>query len=473
MVFNSYTFIIFFALVASIYNLPIPWVWKKRHLLLASYLFYAAWNPPFVLLLWLSTVVDWYVAKWMAASEEERRRRLLLILSLVINLGLLAFFKYAGFLIDTVNFVLGLWSLRLPVAAPSIILPAGISFYTFMTLSYSLDVFYRRTPPCKSFLDYALFLTFFPHLVSGPIVRAAEFTPQLEAPKQATAGQFALGLCLITYGLFEKTVLADYFLASPAEQLFKGEAVPDLLSAWCGILAFAGQIFYDFSGYTTCAIGVAMCFGFTFPENFRFPYAAAGFSDFWQRWHMSLSRWLRDYLYIPLGGNRHGTARLYRNLMLTMLLGGLWHGASWTFVIWGAMHGLFLIAERIVTGHGTRKLPGGGPGRALITVATFVCICFTWVFFRAHSLPQAFAICQGLLGVRPSQADRLLAMPDILRVVLVTTALLATHWVLRDTTWIQVFQRLRSTERTLLLALLLAMIVMAPGIDRAFVYFQF
>jgi len=334
MVFNSYTFIVFFILMLSLYNLPISWKSRKVILLLGSYLFYAAWNPPFILLLWLSTLVDFFVGRALYTQENKHKKKLLLVVSLIGNLGMLCFFKYGGFLLE--NFVALSHSIgfNFHPAKPNIILPAGISFYTFTTLCYTIDMYKKESKPVKSFLDFSLFVTFFPHLVAGPIVRPPQLVPQFESPKKATQQQFLQGLFLLSLGLFMKVVLADSMLASPANTVFGSQQVLHSLDAWMGLLAFSGQIFFDFAGYSTCAIGVAACLGFVLPDNFKYPYAATSFSDFWRRWHITLSSWLRDYLYIPLGGNRKGVFRTYVNLMITMLLGGLWHGANWTFVAW-------------------------------------------------------------------------------------------------------------------------------------------
>ena len=274
--------------------------------------------------------------------------------------------------------------------ALSIVLPVGISFYTFQTLSYTIDIYLSRTKLSPSFLDFALFVTFFPQLVAGPIVRAVDFLPQLERPRRASSEQFGWGLCLLTLGLFEKIVLSDGILAPVADQIYRATDQVSWAQAWIGTFAFSGQIFFDFAGYSTCAIGAGLCLGFELPTNFRAPYAAMGFSDFWQRWHISLSAWLRDYLYIPLGGNRSSAPRTYVNLAVTMLLGGLWHGASWRFVIWGAIHGFYLMVERIVRRN-------RGPVRSeslavqLATILlTYLMVCITWVFFRAQSLSDAF-----------------------------------------------------------------------------------
>ncbi len=346
MLFNSLTFIAFFAIVLALHYAPLPWRLKKFNLLIASYIFYGAWSPPFVLLLWLSTVLDWFVAKWLDQAEAPRRRRWLLFASMAGNLGMLGYFKYGGFLLE--NFTHAMGALGMAYRAPEwdIILPVGISFYTFQTMSYSLDVYFRRAKPARSFLDFALFVTFFPQLVAGPIVRPVDLIPQFASPRVASARQFGWGWMLIVLGLFQKIVLADGFLAPVVDKVYGAKEMLPALDAWLGTLAFSGQIFFDFAGYTTTAIGTALALGFSIPDNFRAPYAAIGFSDFWCRWHISLSSWLRDYLYIPLGGNRQGPGRTYVNLMLTMLLGGLWHGAAWTFVVWGGLHGFYLCAER-------------------------------------------------------------------------------------------------------------------------------
>ncbi|MBC7587435.1 MAG: MBOAT family protein, partial [Chitinophagaceae bacterium] len=348
MVFNSYTFIAFFIVMLVLHNLPFSWKTKKVNLLLASYVFYAAWNPPFILLLWLSTVVDFFVGRALYTQENKHKRKLLLVLSLIGNLGMLCFFKYGTFLLENFTHLINLFGVDFHPAKPNIILPAGISFYTFTTLCYTIDMYKRKSEPVKSMLDFSLFVTFFPHLVAGPIVRPPQLVPQFETPRNASQQQLVNGLLLLSLGLFMKVVLADSMLAASADAVFTARSPLHTLDAWMGVLAFSAQIFFDFAGYSTCAIGVASCLGFVLPENFLYPYAAIGFSDFWRRWHITLSAWLRDYLYIPLGGNRNGTVRTYVNIMITMLLGGLWHGANWTFVVWGALHGFYLWIEKII-----------------------------------------------------------------------------------------------------------------------------
>ena len=289
MLFNSLTFIVFFVLVLALHNAPLPWNVKKTNLLIASYLFYAAWNPPFVILLWLSTVIDWHVAKRLFVEQAQHKRRALLAISIAVNLGLLGYFKYGGFLLE--NFVSLAAMAGIDYQAPdwSIVLPVGISFYTFQTMAYSLDVYLKRAEPSKSFLDFALFVTFFPQLVAGPIVRPTHLLPQFAVPRVATTKQLYWGLGLMTIGMFQKIVVADGLLAPVADAAFGADEMLHPLDAWLGTLAFSGQIFSDFAGYSTTAIGVALTLGFGLPDNFRFPYAAIGFSDFWRRWHISLS----------------------------------------------------------------------------------------------------------------------------------------------------------------------------------------
>jgi alginate O-acetyltransferase complex protein AlgI len=471
MVFNSLTFAVFFACVLAIHNLPLNWTTKKINLLIASYLFYAAWNPPFVILLWISTVVDWWAAKALVHAERRAVRRAWMLLSVVANLGLLGFFKYGQFLLE--NFTAFVNALGVAYQPPhyAIVLPVGISFYTFATMSYTLDVYLRRALPARNFLDYALFVTFFPHLVAGPIMRPTELVPQFEQPRRASAEPLCFGLALMTIGLFQKVVLADGFLAPIAERVYDADVLPGALDAWAATLAFGGQIFCDFAGYSTTAIGAAMCLGFAMPDNFRFPYAAIGFSDFWRRWHITLSSWLRDYLYIPLGGNRYGTARTYFNLFATMLLGGLWHGASWTFVAWGGLHGSYLAAERWLR----ERFAGYQPGpMALIALGllTYLLVQLTWVFFRAKTFAKAWVILRGMFGLNAAEKP-LLPGIELLMVAAITGSLVSAHWLMRTRTLESVLARAPSPLLAGAWMLLAFAIVIEQGAGNAFIYFQF
>ena len=481
MLFNSLTFVAFLAIVVALHSLPLPWRVKKLNLLVASYIFYAAWSPPFVILLWISTLVDWHAAKWIHAETREVRRRFFLILSLVANLGLLGYFKYGEFLMANFAALMTAIGVDYTPADWNIVLPVGISFYTFQTMAYTLDVYLRRSAPAKSLLDFSLFVTFFPQLVAGPIVRPTQLVPQFAEPRQATREQLYWGLGLITIGLFEKVVLADTFLAPAVDGAFEPGAFLGpgssgaiaMLDAWVGVLAFSGQIFFDFSGYSTTAIGSALILGFALPNNFNFPYAAIGFSDFWRRWHISLSTWLRDYLYIPIGGNRKGGARTYINLMVTMLLGGLWHGANWTFVVWGGLHGLYLAGERLF-----RQLVPSSPlfksvlFKILMALLTYFLINITWVFFRAQSFEAAQLMLASMFGLAENP-QKVLYWNEIVPAAVVVAGMVLTHWGLRSTTMEAVVAKTPAIVVGAVWAFMLFMLVITQGSDSAFIYFQF
>ena len=471
MVFNSLTFVLFFAAVLLLHAMPLSWQTKKINLLLASYLFYAAWNPPFIILLWISTVVDWYAAQKLVHAQKPSARRFWMLLSVVVNLGMLAYFKYGTFLLENFQLLMAGFGIDYTPPAWDIILPVGISFYTFATLSYTLDIYLKRAEPARNFLDYALFVTFFPHLVAGPIMRPTELVPQFEQERKANAAMIRFGLALMTLGLFQKVVLADTFLAPAAEKIFDGNAAPGFLDAWMGTLAFSGQIFCDFAGYSTTAIGAALCLGFAMPDNFRFPYAAIGFSDFWRRWHITLSSWLRDYLYIPLGGNRHGPARTYMALMLTMLLGGLWHGASWTFVVWGGLHGLYLSFERVLKSRfsGYRPGPWALFGFGMLT---YLLINITWVFFRADGFGKAWTVLSGMFGGNAG-AKPILSTYYLLSVALIVSAIVFTHWRMRERTLEMAVAKVPAAVLSVALGIMAFAILIAQGDGSAFIYFQF
>ena len=485
MVFNSYTFIAFFIVMLVLHNLPISWKAKKINLLLASYVFYAAWNPPFILLLWLSTVVDYFVGKALYKQENPVKKRFLLVISLIGNLGMLCFFKYGGFLLENFTLLLNALGVDFHPAKPDIILPAGISFYTFTTLCYTIDMYQKRSEPVKSLLDFSLFVTFFPHLVAGPIVRPPQLVPQFETPRKATNKQLIDGLLLLTLGLFMKVVLADGMLAGTADDVF-GHVGPLLgLDTWMGVLAFSGQIFFDFAGYSTCAIGAALCLGFVLPENFRYPYAAIGFSDFWRRWHITLSAWLRDYLYIPLGGNRKGEGRTYINLMLTMLIGGLWHGANWTFVFWGGLHGFYLWVEKLIRDKLAPK-PKLQPGLVtagftssdnrsaafIYALFTFFLINVTWVFFRATTFDQSWQMLGSMFGIIEG-GEPLLTSLAIIKVWVIVSLMVVVHWWMRDTSVLQLAYKIPWWLVAIAWAFMLLAIIFSQESSSSFIYFQF
>src|SRR3954468_10165361 len=409
------------------------WNARKNLLLVASYIFYGAWNPPFALLLFATTTLDFWLGARIAAAGAGSRKAWL-VASVTANLSMLGFFKYGNFLLENFQWFLGHVGVAYQPPHLDVFLPIGISFYTFHSLSYTLDVYRGAAQPTRSLRDFLLAVSFFPQLVAGPIVRAADFLPQCDTPPTPRAGRFFWGLALMTLGLFEKVVLADTLLASSAESVFTYGGPLQSLDAWTGALAFAGQIFFDFAGYSTCAIGAALCLGFNLKDNFRFPYAAVGFSDFWRRWHISLSTFLRDYLYIPLGGNRSGAVRAGINLMIVMFIGGLWHGAAWTFVVWGLIHGLCLVLERVLRAIFKDAAWVQTLGvQVLIGLLTYAVVCFTWVFFRASDFPTAARIVAAMLGRMPGGAQ-ILPTREILQVAIVTTGLLLAHALLRNTT---------------------------------------
>jgi len=471
MTFDSLTFALFIVALFGLVAVSRGWRVRKLELLGASYLFYAAWNPVFIWLLVISTVVDWHAAKRLHAAEEPGRRKAWLLLSILVNLGLLSWFKYADFFIANYN-QLAAWAGLAAFRAPliDVVLPIGISFYTFQTLSYTFDVYRRRIAPGDSFTDYALYVSFFPQLVAGPIVRYEQFAPQLAAPRPMTASNLEVGTALMVGGLFLKTVLADSLFAPVVDAGFAAAGELGTLSAWSSITAFSGQIYCDFAGYSLCAIGAARVFGFTLPKNFHAPYAAVGFSDFWRRWHISLSTWIRDYLYFTLGGSRHGRARTLRNLVVTMGLGGLWHGAAWTFVLWGLAHGAWLVIEHALTPLGRRLEWLARPFmRPVYGALTFLVVTVTWVLFRAEDLPQAGRFYDDLFSLGPSNGSSAAALA-----ALAMAGLLAWHAGIRGVEIERVYRRrLAWPLRALLVGLLLAAVLLSPGENRAFIYFQF
>ncbi len=409
MLFNSIEFALFFAAFYLLYLGLFRWRRLQNLLLLvASYVFYGWWDWRFLSLIAISTVVDFWVGRRLAGAADPVRRKRLVTLSVVVNLSILGFFKYYNFFVDSFREAAGSLGWEVDALTLGIVLPVGISFYTFQTLSYSVDVYRKKMPASESILDFAVFVAFFPQLVAGPIERAARFLPQIQKPRSLSAGQWEAGLYLVVWGLFKKVVLADN-AALLANEIFNDHTQYEGLDLLVGALAFTLQIYGDFSGYSDIARGLAKWLGFDLMLNFRLPYFARDPSDFWERWHISLSSWLRDYLYIPLGGNRGGTLFTWRNLALTMLLGGLWHGARWNFVIWGAFHGAILIAYRILRpkrGPDRPGLRGWAVAGAEWAVMSAFTVC-GWIIFRAESAEQIgwFFTHLGLAST-PGTADR-------------------------------------------------------------------
>jgi alginate O-acetyltransferase complex protein AlgI len=391
MLFNSQQYLLFFGVVFCLYYAS-PHRWRRLLLLAASAYFYTAWIPQYILLIVFSTLWDFSLAKRIHRSHAPAKRKALLVLSCAGNLGILALFKYADFILANISWLAGLSGVKITQTPLGILLPIGISFYTFQTLSYSIDVYRGRLKPVDSILDFAVFVCFFPQLIAGPILRADELIPQLRKRVAFIPSEVKAGLLLALWGMSKKMLFADV-VAPFVDRVY---AEPHLYSAATLLnasYAYALQIYCDFSGYTDIALGCARMLGFKLIPNFDAPYLACSITDFWRRWHMSLSRWLRDYLYISLGGNRISPWRTRINLMLTMLLGGLWHGASWNFVIWGGLHGLYLSLHKIWTNAGMHKrsenLLGGWIYRIVATMATFHLVLLSWIFFRAQTLAGA------------------------------------------------------------------------------------
>lgn len=466
MLFNSLSFLVFFAVVLLLHHFLSPGRPRRTLLLVASYLFYAAWNPPYLLILIFSTVLDWWLARRIWYASNPAHRKLLLLASLVANLSLLGFFKYGSFALENAQALLALAGVSYVPPEWDIVLPVGISFYTFASLSYTIDVYRREIEADTPILEYALFVAFFPHLVAGPIVRAKVLLPQIATAREATKDQLGWGLTLVVLGLFCKSVLADACLAPVVDAVYGMPEAHPGLGAVAGIFGFAGQIYFDFGGYSLCAIGLALCFGYAFPDNFRFPYGARGFSDFWRRWHISLSTWLRDYLYIPLGGNRRGEWRTCRNLMLTMLIGGLWHGASWMFVAWGGLHGSYLIAERWLRRARPRWFVGA-PNDVVVTLVTFLLVCLAWIPFRAPDIHAAVGVLAASFHKGGATQAEWLAL-------LVVAASFAWQWRVRDSSLEEMANEWSGLVRTAAAAACMIGVFLASGgDDRAFIYFQF
>jgi alginate O-acetyltransferase complex protein AlgI len=467
MLFNSSLFLGFFAAVYAIHLLL-----QRRTrlqngwLLLASYLFYGAWDWRFLGLIGLSTAVDYLAGLRMAATEDDVARRRWVTTSVAVNLGILATCKYLGFFAESLADLARLAGIELGTLTLHFVLPVGISFYTFQSMSYSIDVYRRKIPACTSGLDFALFVAFFPQLVAGPIERAARLLPQIAGPRRIDASAVQTGLFLVVWGFFKKLVVADN-AGRLADLIFGNATSFDSLDLTIGVLAFGVQIYGDFSGYSDIARGLAKLLGFDLIVNFRLPWLARSPAEFWRRWHISLSEWLRDYLYIPLGGNRNGSARTLRNLALTMILGGLWHGAAWTFVLWGVYQGVLLVAQRALLGD--RGAPARGLPALGGTLLTFAVMQLGWLIFRADSIEQ-LAYFLGNMGLSPSTLSARFAW-DLL---VVTAPLLAIQlWQHRTGQLLAPLRTPLAVRIAVHSFLLIAIAILGVREASEFLYFQF
>lgn len=466
MLFNSYEFIFAFLPVVLALYYTLGKRARVAMLTMASYLFYGWWDYRFCSLMLISTVIDYIAGARIAKCEARRQKRIWVSVSVCSNLALLGFFKYFDLLAGTLNHGLASFFPEIGWRAPilHVVLPVGISFYTFQSMSYSIDLYRGDAKPARSFLDFACYVALFPQLIAGPIIRYRSLADQL-VERAHTIGKGALGIAFFICGLAKKVVLADS-VALLTPLAFDRAAAPDLVHAWLGALGYTMQIYFDFSGYSDMAVGLGLMLGFTFPQNFHSPYKAASITDFWRRWHISLSTWLRDYLYIPLGGNRIGPARTYVNLIVVMLLGGLWHGANWTFVLWGAYHGVLLALERALGIGDARR------GFVLRRAATFLLVVIGWVIFRASDPSEAVQILAGMAGLNGvgllSEAAK---ESGALAVIgLIATSLLAfgapNTWQLR---WR--FTPMQIIVLVLILAVSIAVIMV--NTSSPFLYFQF
>lgn len=480
MLFNSLDFAIFLPVVFTLY-----WLlrraerlrWQNLLLVVASYVFYGWWDWRFLTLIFLSTLVDYGVGIALAKATAARRRKALLTLSLVFNLGLLGVFKYFNFFIESASRAFSVFGADLDMRALHIVLPVGISFYTFQTLSYSIDVYRGRICPTRDFVAFSAFVAFFPQLVAGPIERASRLLPQFFEPRAFRREDAEDGVSQIVWGLFKKVVIADN-CALYVDRVFGDPAAHPGSTLLLGALLFAFQIYGDFSGYSDIAIGTARLFGFTLMTNFAFPYFSRDIAEFWRRWHISLSSWFRDYVYIPLGGSRGGPWRKARNVFVVFAVSGLWHGANWTFVVWGLLNALYFLPLLLCGRHREnleivahdRLLPR--PGELCFMALTFGLTLVAWVFFRSASVSSAMMYLSGMFS------GSLFAKPDIHPKVLLVliAAFVAVEWIGRKgpyATWWVGRMRSAAARNSILYAILMATLAFMACDEQEFIYFQF
>ena len=474
MTFDSLTFALFLAIVFPVYAWLRSWPTRKNVLLAASCVFYGSWNPFFLLLLAFTTVFDWWAAQRIHATMNTRTRRLWFWVSIIASLTLLGYFKYAQFFANTAIEWFALVGVTYQPIDLGIVLPLGISFYTFESISYIVDVYKKRIEPTKNLRDYGLFMTFFPHLVAGPIMRFNDFNAQTVAPRVVTGDAVALGAYMLIGGLFLKIVGADHVFAPISNIVFAPDYKAGFVAAWAGAFSFSMQVYCDFAGYSLAALGVAKMFGFHLPANFESPFASVGIAELWTRWHISLSNWLRDYVFNPLGHYRKGRVRGYLNVMITFTACGFWHGAAWHFVVWGAMHGAFLVGERLLKDSiGDWKVWDVKPVRWLLALLTFALFSLAVVFFRASTLTLAWERVVAMLGATIKDAATLAWNGDAkVFVIGLIVGLAAQGWLKSRKGW-EWLPNIAWPWRVALLSLMSLAIVLSPGKTNAFIYFQF
>lgn len=469
MLFDSIEFAVFLAVVLLVYPL-LKTRAQNLFLLLASYFFYGFWNWKFLSLIFVSTLLDFHCSQGIHDSTDPRKRKLLLTLSVVGNLGILGFFKYFNFFIENAEALMQAVGMGGSTWTLSVILPVGISFYTFQTMSYTIDVYRGKIAPTRNLLDFALYVSFFPQLVAGPIERAPNLLPQVSGDRRMTWPLFQEGAWLIFWGLYKKVFIADNLagIVDPVYSDPAGHSAPMVILA---TYAFAFQIYADFSGYTDIARGVAKLLGFDLMLNFKLPYFALNPSDFWRRWHISLSQWLRDYLYIPLGGGRATRSIVFRNLMITMALGGLWHGASWNFVLWGVFHGLLLVGYRMAGREHEKASSPTGWRKLWAIFVMFQWTCLGWMLFRIENLTDLWVMLGNLFTQWTWGEDATLALEGLLGYTIVLLGVQLFQYLKDD---LMVVTKLPVIARAALYILLYFSLTLGGAFDgRAFIYFQF
>jgi alginate O-acetyltransferase complex protein AlgI len=474
MLFCSLEFIAFFLVVFAAYW-ALPWHRVRVYLLLAaSYYFYASWNHWLALIIFCSTTLDYVVARCIEASPSRVRRRALVFVSVAANLGLLCYFKYVNFFLDTLQQTMRAMGAETSLPVLNVILPIGISFYTFEAINYVVDAYRGHIKAERNLAHFLLFILFFPHLVAGPIVRARDFLPQINRRKHWSWRRAQAGVQLLLLGLFKKLAIADR-MAMFADPIFADPASFRSSAIWLAVFAYALQIYCDFSGYTDMALGCAHLLGYHLAINFNMPYLAVNISDFWRRWHISLSSWLRDYLFIPLGGSRGTGSQTARNLMVTMLLGGLWHGANWTFVVWGGLHGLLLVGHKAFRDFCQprpllQRVLLSPPGTAFRIACTLLAVCCCWVFFRAQSMSAALTILERMVIKSPGST----APFAPLGLAILALVVIIAHMVAQQKSWQRWTGRVPGAILGGCYALvLLVTLLVAPPTNAPFIYFQF
>jgi len=459
MLFHTCIFFLFFLAVYPVYLLVRKTRFRDAWLLMASYVFYAWWNPLYLLLIVYSTAID-YVAVIMMDRSRGRKKRWLMA-SIVNNLTLLGVFKYAGFITDNLNYLLWQMGFQYSIPAPDVLLPVGISFYTFQSMSYTIDFYRGKIKKERNFIRFATFVSLFPQLVAGPIERARNLLPQLRKPSRISRQDVTDGLSLFIVGLFKKLAMAD-FLAQYVDLVYASPSDYQAPALMLATFAFAWQIYFDFSGYTDMARGIGRLLGFRLMLNFNNPYLATGLGDFWRRWHISLSTWFRDYVYVPLGGNRRGTFNMYRNIFVTMVISGFWHGAAWTMIIWGALHAVGVML--------TRQLERSAFYRDRVPkfakqMWVFVFVFFTWIFFRAESLGDAWLILGRIFTSGFADPGFPLLALGLVTVIWVYQFIYDSRikWLLS----------LAPVRVSMVVAMILYIIIFSAGGEQPFIYFQF